>query len=294
MVSVIMSVYNGSNFLDKCILSVLNQSLNNFEFIIYNDGSTDNTLDILEKYSNIDRRIKIYSTKNIGLTRCLIKAIGQTKYPFLARIDADDEMHPERLEKQSNYLKENPDIGLLFTSLDIIDKHNNKLRTVNYNLYSKLFIKKRLFFSNIIVHGSTMYRKKIYEHIGGYCKYFKYSQDYDLWLRFSLASKIGFLNQPLYLLRLHNNSISSKKTVDQLEYASLGLFRNLKKIKCDDLEKFHKKNFSDLNFIKIKFRFALIRSDLKLMNKYLINLNLYYKFLFFFLKSLIFLKKNLK
>ena len=105
-ISVIMGVYNGAKYLKASIDSILNQSFTDFEYIIINDGSTDNTSDILESYN--DRRLKIIEQKNIGLTKSLNKAIKLSKGVFIARQDADDISKKHRFKEQIKYFIDNP------------------------------------------------------------------------------------------------------------------------------------------------------------------------------------------
>ncbi len=121
-VSVIMSVYNGDKYLREAIESILNQTFTDFEFIIVNDGSTDNSLEIIESYD--DERIKtINNKKNIGLTKSLNKALKFAKGKYIARQDADDVSLPNRFEKQVEYLDSHPEVALVGTSVYLIDEN---------------------------------------------------------------------------------------------------------------------------------------------------------------------------
>ena len=109
-----MSVYNASKFLNEAIESILNQTYKNFEFIIIDDGSTDNSTQIIEKYKKIDERIVfIENEKNVGLTKNLNKAIKLSTSDYIARMDADDISDVKRLEKQIKFLQENKDISIV-------------------------------------------------------------------------------------------------------------------------------------------------------------------------------------
>ena len=102
LVSVVMSVFNSEEYVSKAIESILNQTFNDFEFIIVNDGSVDGTPDILEKYGKNDKRIKIITHENKGLTKCLNIGINNSSGKYIARQDADDFSYPERIENQVN------------------------------------------------------------------------------------------------------------------------------------------------------------------------------------------------
>src|SRR5699024_9515182 len=120
LISVVCTVKNGNNTLIPTLESVLNQSYNNFEFIIVDDGSTDDTLDILERYQKNNKNIKIIKTEGIGRSRALNLAIRSAQGKYIANIDADDLWHPLKLEKQVDAVKDNLDYFLLATDTLII------------------------------------------------------------------------------------------------------------------------------------------------------------------------------
>lgn len=287
-----MSVYNGELYLNKCIDSVLNQTFIDFEFIIIDDGSNDNSVKIIEKFSKIDKRIRLVKNSNKGLTKSLIEAIELSKFELIARTDADDMMHKDRLLLQYNFLQANEKFALIFTGLDIINNNDQIIKSINYNnkiyLSSKI-VKKRILFSNYIAHGSVMFRKKIYNQVGGYCDFFKYSQDYDLWLRFLKKNEIYFLSKSLYYLRHHTDSISVLKYNEQLEFSALAQYRNKFNLNCFEIAKTKKLVLKKISFYKIIFKLALIGQDLKLMKSYLKHLGFKYSLFYY----LILIKKKL-
>lgn len=156
-ISVVMSVYNGEKYLRESIESILNQTFSDFEFIVANDGSTDNTPQILEEYKNRDSRIKIIQQENIGLTKSLNKAINLANGEYIARQDVDDLSLPERLERQMKLFREKSNIDLIASWYYIIDGEGK------VNLERKLpdskRVKKLLPFENLICHTSVMFKK---------------------------------------------------------------------------------------------------------------------------------------
>lgn len=205
--SVIMSVYNGKKYLKQSIESVLSQSFTNFEFIIVNDASTDNSLAIIKEYE--DPRIRLINNEtNMGLTKSLNIALKYAKGLYIARQDADDISLPERFSKQMNYLEKNPKIALLGTSAYDINKDGN--------IISEKIVLKSPTFRDLIaaprfVHGSVIYKKNIVLQLGGYDENFKTAQDFELWLRIADKYEIGNLIEPLYKLRAHDESITFKR-----------------------------------------------------------------------------------
>src|ERR1700680_111125 len=120
-VSVVMSVFNGERFVSEAIESILHQTFHDFEFIIINDGSTDGTADILSRYQNSDPRVAVHDQQKKGLVQSLNTGCGLARGRYIARMDADDIAFPERLERQINYLEQNPDIALIGSSVNVID-----------------------------------------------------------------------------------------------------------------------------------------------------------------------------
>ena len=209
-VSVITAVYNGEKFIADAVNSILNQSFTDFEFIIINDGSTDETPDILDGFD--DQRISIISQENKGLTVSLNTGIEYSGGTFIARMDGDDISHPERLERQVKFFRDNPDIGLLGTRQAFIDVENHIVGTLPIQT-NDAEIRKKMRFGNIIPHGSVMFPRKSIEKVGLYREVFTCSQDYDLWLRISEHYRLANLGDILYFWRLNPDGITYKKHV---------------------------------------------------------------------------------
>ena len=202
-ISVIMSVYKGEKYLSEAIESILNQTITDFEFIIVNDGSTDNSLDIIQSYD--DERIKILNNeKNIGLTKSLNKALKQANGEYIARQDADDISLPNRFEEQIKYLEKHLEVALLGTIAYLIDK---KGKIVGKRVVLAKPSLKDLFKDNQFIHGSVMFKKEVIEKLGGYNELIRYSQDYELWLRIAKHYDVRNLTQLLYKLRSHDANI---------------------------------------------------------------------------------------
>ncbi|RKY19946.1 MAG: hypothetical protein DRP62_08910 [Planctomycetota bacterium] len=219
-VSVVMSVYNGEKYLRESIDSILNQSYKNFEFIIVNDGSNDRTPDILFEYQNSDNRILVVKQENIGLTRSLNRAIKLAECEYIARQDADDISIPSRLEKQLDYIKNHPEVAVVGCFGDVFNV-NGVLRTSGDPKFSRAGIKKHLASKNLFMHGSAMMRKSYLAKVGYYRDFFRYSQDYDLWLRLSQHFDIAVLPEHLYRYRVTAEAISVSQWLTQKQYADI-------------------------------------------------------------------------
>lgn len=207
MITVLLAVNNGERWLKESISSILNQTYKDFEFLIINDGSNDNSLQIIKDFAQKDKRINYISHENIGLTASLNKGLSIAKGDWIARIDCDDISCPKRLEFQLKYAEKN-NLGLVGCQSYQIDASGCFKR--------KLFvpIKHRQICSNLkrqkimFCHSSTFFKKDLVLNLGGYREVMKRSQDYDLWLRISEISKIGCLRYVGNYLRDHETRIS--------------------------------------------------------------------------------------
>ncbi len=218
-ISVIMAAYNAAKHIGESIKSVLKQTYQNFEFIIVDDASTDETERIIEGYN--DRRIKVIkNVENIGPAKSRNKAIAVSRGRFIAIMDADDISLPHRFETQINILVSNPDCALVGSSAYMIDEDGTYKSIINVKVHDDE-IRKCILQNNCFVHGSVMIRRNAMLDMGGYNDRFKYSHDYDLWLRIIERYRVGNLPEPLYCWRLSSTQISSAKKTNQNNYAEL-------------------------------------------------------------------------
>lgn len=174
-----MSVYNNANFVSKAIESILNQTFTDFEFIIVDDGCTDDTLEIIKNFAQQDKRIKIIRNRiNIGLTKSLNKAIKRAQGEHIARQDADDISLPQRFERQLTFLERHPNYAFCGGFGEI--RFKSQIRGKFYEIDE---IRRNLIIDNCFPHTSVMIRKSILEKYGYYDEKYLYSQDYELWAR---------------------------------------------------------------------------------------------------------------
>lgn len=212
-VTVLMSVYNGADYLKDAIESVLNQTLREIDFLIIDDASTDDSNAIIRSYQ--DPRIRILkNSRNIGLTRSLNRGFGEAWAPFIARMDADDISHPSRLERQYEKMTENTDLTLIGTGYRVIDSEGKELRVWELPTLPE-YVRSALKEYNCFCHGSVMMHRERVRVIGAYRNEIRHAQDYDLWLRLSERFHVENLADPLYSLRMHENSITSDKLYEQ-------------------------------------------------------------------------------
>lgn len=216
-VSIIMPVYNAAKYLDETINSILNQTYNDFEFLIIDDGSTDNSLEILYSYN--DHRIKILKNeKNIGYVKTLNKLIDISKGEYIARQDNDDLSLPDRIEKQVLFLNKNKDVGVCGTNAFIFGKKTKMTRMP----ITDDEIKAYMIINNPMLHPTIMYRKSIFEvlNIGKYNEDLCPAEDYAMWFEISKKTKLANLPEPLLKYRWHENNTSQLKKNIQIEKAN--------------------------------------------------------------------------
>lgn len=224
LVSVIMSNYNTpEEYLRQAIESILNQTYENFEFIIIDDCSTDNSLKIIESYT--DKRIKIIrNEQNLGITKSLNKGLAVAKGEFVARMDADDISLPERFEKQVDFLKSHTEYIVCGTGVELIGewekKHSNKYicRTIPEREQFRI----NLLFGNYpnIVHPTAMFNNTMLKKHGiTYNENYPLAQDYRMWVSCSEVAECANLPETLLNYRVHGKAVSSDKKQLQSEIA---------------------------------------------------------------------------
>lgn len=199
-----MSVYNAEDYLREAMASILSQSYRSFEFIIIDDGSTDQSAVILREYAHSDSRIILITNEvNIGLPKSLNKGIKLSKGEYIVRQDADDRSSSNRFQVQVAYAIAHPEVDLIGSDCYIIDINGD--RVCENNTYSAITDPwtKLLQREAIFTHGSVMMKKSALINVGLYDERFYYSQDGELWLRFlANKAKMHTISQPLYHYRI--------------------------------------------------------------------------------------------
>jgi glycosyltransferase involved in cell wall biosynthesis len=206
LVSVIMPAYQAESYIESSLRSILNQTYTHIEVFVIDDASTDGTSDIVERIS--DNRVRlIQKTENSGYTSSLNMALGFCNGSFIARMDADDTAHPNRLAKQVEYMESNPDCVLCGSYVQLIP--GNKLHTYPTRHDEIL---EELFFNNALAHPSVMMRKSVLDTYSlRYNKTFEPTEDYELWSQLALLGKVHNLSEVYLNYRVHDNQVSSYK-----------------------------------------------------------------------------------
>lgn len=229
LISILLPTYNSSKYICEAIESLLRQTFKNFELIIINDASTDDTSHILDAYRNKDSRvIVIKNNLNLKIARSLNKGLQICRSNIIARMDADDWSYPHRLEVQYKYMKEHPYVTVCGSNIEEYETGRKwKVLTENDQIRAELIFKTSLY------HPTVMYKKDL---ILKYCKGYREDmppvEDYDLWIRLSNISDVVFSNIPKALLRYRIRNISNIKFDKEKHYLK---FNNIRK---NLLEKF--------------------------------------------------------
>ena len=204
-VSVLMPVYNAGRFLTQAIDSIVEQTFCDWELIVINDGSTDNSKAIIESYS--DDRIRYYENEsNLKLIKTLNRGIDLCTGEYIARMDADDIASPCRLEEQVGFLDKNPLHIMCGTNATIINNKGERVGKI-HNLTTNDFLQINLLFSDPFVHPSMLIRKDILA-VNKYDERYRHTEDYELWCRIAPMGLVANLSEELLEYRWHDANVS--------------------------------------------------------------------------------------
>ena len=201
IVSVVIPLYNKENEIQRAIQSVLAQTYSDFEVIVINDGSTDNSLEQAQQIR--DPRIRIISQENQGVSSARNNGVAMAKFEWIAFLDADDEWYPEFLESLLSLKTQFPNADVLSSSYIILDRDGTSRLPRTSTLFSKNW---RGIITNFIEilqmdspfdSSSIIVNKHTFDKIGGFVKGVHFGEDVDIWIRLSLQSKIAYINKPL-------------------------------------------------------------------------------------------------
>ncbi|MDA0348427.1 MAG: glycosyltransferase [Verrucomicrobia bacterium] len=209
-VSVIMPVRNAASTIQRAVKSIRDQTLENWELIIVDDGSKDDTIKILEAQAVEDKRIRIHTQKPLGIVKALNIGIACSSGTLIARMDADDVSHPERLSLQSSFLNENKGIGLLGTRVNFMGNPTQQIGYDSYvewtnSLLSSGSIRINRFIESPFAHPSVMFRRKIVGDPRLFYRSGHFPEDYELWLRL-IDEGVQMAKLPEYLLDWHDST----------------------------------------------------------------------------------------
>ncbi len=228
VISVILPVYNAASFLKEAIDSILNQSFSDFELLIYDDGSTDSSRNIIDTYQD-KRIVRHYSDINQGLISVLNRGLNDAKGKYIARMDADDICLPDRFIKQLSFMELHPDYGICGTQLQLI--HNDQVLS---RPVDDLALRWWFFKGSPFAHPSVMIRSSVIrKHQLSFDSTAYVAEDYDLWWRMAFYCKMHNLEEVLLRYRVHANQESSAKSDIQADNHQKSLLRLMSELGLD-------------------------------------------------------------
>jgi glycosyltransferase involved in cell wall biosynthesis len=210
-----MSVFNAAAYLEEAILSILGQSFGDFEFLIVDDGSTDASAALLDRFAREDARIRLLRQRNAGLVASLNRLIAEARAPLIARMDGDDVALPERFARQIAFLRARPEVGVLGTNTHDIDCAGRIIAPGPAYPVDHAPVVASIAERSPFCHSSVMFRTALVRAAGGYRAAFAHCEDYDLWLRLAERTRFANLPQRLMLYRRSPHQVSHRHALAQ-------------------------------------------------------------------------------
>ncbi len=247
LISIIINCYNASNYISKSIDSVLKQSYQNWELIIYDNNSKDKTYTTVKKFFN-NKKIKYYKSKSfLNLYNARNLAVKKTKGEFVAFLDSDDWWTKDKLKKQVNFLSKNKDINIVYSNLYLFDESRKKKKIFSYKKLYNGYITQDLLNDFKMPILTTLIRKKIFKRYK-FDKSYNIIGDFDLFIKISLKEKILSTQEPLAYYRIHQSNMSTRRldlNISELEnwiiknefkknfkyFSCLALYKKIKTLK---------------------------------------------------------------
>jgi glycosyltransferase involved in cell wall biosynthesis len=251
-ISVLLPFHGECEYIIEAIQSCLIQTFQFFELILINDRASINTLAKVDEFK-FDSRVKVVTSPKPGIVEALNYGLTLAKGDYIARMDADDLMEPQRLIEQYKEFKTRENLVLLGTQIHYIDS-SSKIIGRSFFPTGPKKVEKKLKLKNVIAHPSAMYKKEIAIKVGGYRDIFAHAEDFDLWSRISRLGEIDNLSFPLLCYRQHSNQVSRLFDVKQAESTYLISILNflpdalsLTNLSLDSIEKSILDNYSEIS-----------------------------------------------
>ena len=206
-VTVLMPVYNAAAYLPEAMESILEQTFREFELLIVDDGSVDESAKIVRSYG--DPRVRLVSTENRGVAEALRLGVELAAGAYIARMDADDAALPERLSRQVEVLERHPDVAVVHSKVDYVDEYGRVIRAGMGDPTSDLQTRWDLVWHNVPFHSTTMMRASILRRNGlNYRTEMDLAEDFDLWNRIAMVGAFYFIPEVLLRYRIHGGAVT--------------------------------------------------------------------------------------
>jgi glycosyltransferase involved in cell wall biosynthesis len=217
MVSIVTVYYNRADMVSRTVESILAQTYSDWELIFVDDGSTDDTQSRVQPYVQANPRIRYVYGPNSGFTKSIRKGVALSSGSLVAICGSGDIQKPERLAKQVNYLKLHPDCGVVGAH----SFHRNEV--LGFQFTYRPAASNDLVSQDVLTHGEVMFRRDIYNKVGGYREFFTFAQDRDLWFRMGSITRIGVVPEVLVETFAHKRSVTGQlpRHLEQLYYSDL-------------------------------------------------------------------------
>ena len=223
LISVILAVHNDERYIEESVRSVLEQTCEDFELILVDDGSDDGTVSLVDSLARTDSRIRLFRQRRSGLTCSLIRATAEARGLYLARQDSDDRSRSNRFAVQTNFLNTHPDIAAVGSDTVVIDQGGQRIKAIVGERGTGTIRSSLLSLRSTPIHGSVMMRRESVLAVGGYRLAFTVSQDFDLWLRLTEHCGLDNLSDILYEWRLNPVGVYSTRRMEQMMFSSIAL-----------------------------------------------------------------------
>ncbi len=213
MISIVLPAYNAAKFIKPAVESILQQTFQEFELIVVDDGSTDNTLELLEAFSQQDSRVRVIRSQHGGLSQALNQGIAEAKYPWIGRMDADDVALPDRLQKQMDAAASNPRVVAWGTYAYHINSRDRVLGIARTGPTTEAEFHEQRNRGDLVqlIHPTVLLKKEVLVAVGGYKSNFEPVEELELFDRMAAHGPTLAIPEPLLRYRIHSNSVSMQR-----------------------------------------------------------------------------------
>lgn len=222
--SLIMTIFNRERYLSDAIKSILSQTDKDFELILWDDGSIDQSVEIARHYAKNDSRIRLVVAEHQGRGQALRAAHTEAIGTYIGWVDSDDLLGPTTLAATSAILDTHPIVGMVYTNYLVIDE-GNRIKRMGRTCHVP-YSKKRLL-SYFMTFHFRLFRRSVYDQVGGVDSEFVYAEDYNFSLKLSEVTEIYHLKQSLYYYRKHAESITRQHKIEQREFTEKAIAQAL-------------------------------------------------------------------